>query len=148
MGKVNFHMISIFPHNILMALSVVLVAGCEGDLAERLQSGRVLALQGLQGRWVGPVVPVDTSCGQVTQGLMSIGKGGFGFDPFQSSTVIQGSVGEDGRLTGGLSQRGGDRHDPSISFEGAAAERGSTSETIEGALTSGRCRWKVTLRRG
>jgi hypothetical protein len=141
-------MVGIFSCKALIALSVVLFAGCDGDIGERLQSGRVLALQGLQGRWVGPVVPADKACGQVTQGLMSIGKDGFGFDPFRSTTVIQGVIGKDGRLVGSLLRQGGDRRDLSITFEGAPLEPGLIPETIEGALASGRCRWKVTLHRG
>jgi hypothetical protein len=132
--------------SVCASLIILLIAACEGDVGERLQSGRVLALHGLQGRWVGPVVPMDTSCGPTTQGLMSIGKRGFGFDPFRSTTVIQGVVGEDGRLNGRLSRQGADRQDLSVSFEGSASTAGT--ETIDGTLVSGRCRWKVTLQRG
>jgi hypothetical protein len=117
-------------------------------LGERLQSGRVLAWHGLQGRWVGPVVPADKSCGGTAQGLMSVGDKGFALDPFQSTTVIQGGVGNDGRLTGNLTRQGGDRQNLSVSFEGTATGAGSESETIDGTLVSGRCRWKVTLHRG
>ncbi len=141
-------MTSIFSQIICAALTIALIAGCEGDVGERLLSGRVLAWQGLQGRWVGPVVPADRSCGPATQGLMSIGDKGFGFDPFQSTTVIQGVVGKDGRLTGNLTRQGGDRQNLSVSFEGAASGVGSESEAIDDALVSGRCRWKVTLHRG
>lgn len=137
-------MAGIFSHIILIALSVALFTGCEGDLGDKLQSGRVLALQGLQGRWVGPVVPADRTCGQTAQGLMSISKNSFAFDPFQSTTVISGAVGKDDHLIGRLSRQGGDGQGLSITFEGAA----SASEAIEGTLMSGRCRWTVTLHRG
>lgn len=120
------------------------LAGCGGDPGERLQSGRVLALLGLQGRWVGPVLPMDPACGSATQGLMSIGDKGFGFDPFQSTTVIQGEVGKDGRLNGSLARLGSDHQNLLITFEGAA----SGSETISGTLQSGRCHWSVTMHRG
>ena len=133
---------------IRMALTIALIAGCEGDLGERLQSGRVLALHGLQGRWVGPVVPADRSCGATTQGLMSIGEKGFGFDPFQSTTVIQGAIGKDDRLAGTLTRQGGDHQNLSVSFEAAVRGTGSELETIDGTLVSGRCHWTVTLRRG
>jgi hypothetical protein len=68
------------------------LAGCHGDLGDRLQSGQVLDWHGLQGRWAGPVVPTDPTCGSTTQGLMTIGVKNFGFDPFQGTTVIQGEV--------------------------------------------------------
>ena len=141
-------MTGIFSAGICAALTLALIAGCEGDVGERLQSGRVLALRGLQGRWIGPVMPADPTCGPATQGLMSIGGKGFGFDPFQSTTVIQGAVEKDGRLVGNLVRQGSDHRDMSVSFEGAAQERGSEPEAIDGTVVSGRCRWIVTLHRG
>jgi hypothetical protein len=126
----------------------LLVAGCEGDMGERLQSGRVLGWQGLQGRWVGPVVPVDNACGATTRGLMSIGGRGFAFDAFQSTTVVQGAVDKDGHLTGKVSRPGGDHQNLSVSFEGSASGAASEMEAIDGTLVSGRCRWTVTLHRG
>jgi hypothetical protein len=48
--------------------------------------------------------------------LLSIGEKGLGFDPFQSTTVIQGVVGKDGRLTGNLARQAGDRQDLSVIF--------------------------------
>ncbi len=125
-------------------LLAAVVGGCEGDQGEHLQSGRVLALQGLQGRWVGPVVPTDGACGSPTHGVMSIGRKGFGFDPFQGATVVLGKVDEDGHLSGVLVRQSPDHRDISIAFEGTAAG----SDAIEGTLQSGRCRWKVALRRG
>lgn len=131
-----------------MAVASVILVGCKGDVGEPLQSGQVLPLLGLQGRWVGSVVPVNAACGHVTQGLMSIGEKGFGFDPFQSTTVIQGVVNKDGRLSGSLSRQGGARQDLSIVFDGTANQVNSKAETIGGTLVSGRCQWTVTLHRG
>jgi hypothetical protein len=139
-------MSSIFSQSVWTALMLVLIAGCKGDMGEHLQSGRVLALHGLQGRWAGPVVPQDKSCGPVAQGLMSIGEKGFAFDPFQSTTVIQGSVGKDGHLVGDLTRLGPDHQNLLVSFVGSAISESDT-EMIEGALVSGRCHWKVTLHR-
>ena len=118
--------------------------GCATDLGEPLQSGKVLALVGLQGRWAGSVVPADSSCGATTQALMSIGKDGFGLDPFQSTTIIHGEVRDDGRLVGSLSRQGAERQNLSIVFEG----RATSSDAISGTLRSGRCLWNVTLHRG
>jgi len=75
---------------------------------------------------------------------MTIGDKGFGFDPFQSTTVIQGDVGKDWRLSGSLARLGSDHQNLSITFDGAA----SVSETINGTLQSGRCHWSVALHRG
>jgi hypothetical protein len=118
--------------------------GCATDLGEHLQSGRVLAWYGLQGRWIGPVVPTGRACGPATHGLMSIGERGFGLDPFQSTAVIRGKVGDDGRLSGSLIRQDSDHKDHSIVFEGIAAG----SDAISGTLQSGRCSWTVTLHRG
>jgi hypothetical protein len=145
---VRFRMTRIFSPGIGTAVTIVLIAGCTGDLGERLQSGRVQAWHGLQGRWVGPVVPVDKSCGATTQGLMSIGEKGFALDPFQSTTVIQGAVSKDDLLIGTMTRQGGDRQNLSVSFEGSVSGAGSEAEAIDGTLESGRCHWKVTLHRG
>ena len=123
---------------------LVVSGGCATDLGEPLQSGQVLALVGLQGRWTGSVVPAEPSCGRTTQALMSIGKHGFGLDPFQSTTIIHGEVDEDGRLVGSLSRQGAEHESLSIAFEGRAAGSGA----IGGTLRSGRCLWNVTLHRG
>ena len=123
----------------------LLLLGCgHKDLAEPLQSGEVFAWSGLQGRWVGPVVPSDPSCGRESQGLLSIGEGEFGFDPFQSTTVIEGKVADKGNLVGSLMRESPDHKPLSISFEAAA----TGSDTIKGELQSGRCHWAVTLHRG
>jgi hypothetical protein len=130
------------PLILSLALGSVLV-GCQGDLGERLQSGKVLAWAGLQGRWAGPAVPADSGCGSTTRGLMSIGEKGFGFDPFQSTTVIHGDIDQSGHLSGKLTREGGDHQPVSVSFEGMAE-----TDSITGTLQSGRCHWNVTLRRG
>lgn len=120
------------------------VAGCGEHLADRLQSGKVMAWDGLLGRWTGPVVPTEPSCGGTTEGLLSIGTDGFGFDPFQSTTVISGKVANDGHLAGRLARTGSSHQPLSITFDAAPAE----GDTIRGSLASGRCHWSVTLRRG
>jgi hypothetical protein len=125
-------------------LLLMQLAGCNGDWGERLQSGRVLAVAGLEGRWIGPVVPKESACGSATKGLMSIGEGGFGFDPFQSTTVIQGTVDKDRHLTGSLTRQGAEHQSMSVSFDGQAAD----DATIGGTVSSGRCHWTVTLHRG
>ena len=128
-------------------LLIATCAACGGDFGERLQSGRVLAWQGLQGRWAGDVVPIQPSCGSPTRGLMSVGGTTFGFDPFGGTEVVQGAVTTDGHFTGTLERQGGDRQDLSISFEAAARQPLSEATTIGGQLTSGRCQWTVTLHR-
>src|SRR5262249_2972182 len=125
----------------VLALPIV---ACRSELSEPLQSGRVLALGGLQGRWVGPVEPVGTACGTATQGLMSIGGGGFAFDPFQSTAIIRGDISSGDKLSGRLVRQGGDHQAVSIDFEATA----SNSHAIIGTLRSGRCQWTVTLHRG
>jgi hypothetical protein len=132
-----------FGSPVAWLLSAVLLGGCASEMSDPLQSGRVLALVGLQGRWFGPVVPIDPNCGPQTQGMMSIGSKGFGFDPFQSTAVVQGDV-EDGHLSGRLVRQGSQHQDLSLAFDGAT----QGSDTITGTLISGRCHWHVTLRRG
>ncbi len=105
MGKKNLkiilchHMLRFRPtaRGLLVSL---LASACGGDPGEHLQSGRVLGWYGLQGRWIGPVVATDHGCGPTTQGLMSIGEGGFGLDPFGSTAVIRGTISSDGHLSG------------------------------------------------
>ena len=124
------------------------LTGCQDDLGEKLQSGRVLAWDGLQGRWAGDVVPARPSCGILTHGLMSIGSKTFGFDPFGGTEVIQGVITADGRMNGALRRQGGDHQNLSLSFEAHTTQPASAATTIIGKLTSGRCDWTVTLRRG
>ncbi|MBO0710689.1 MAG: hypothetical protein J2P47_05355 [Acetobacteraceae bacterium] len=105
----------------------------------------MLALAGVEGRWAGSVHPTDPACGPDRHGLMRIGRGTFAFDPFESTTVIQGTVAGD-TLKGTLSRPGGGGRTLSISFEGRA-DSAAEQETITGTLTSGGCAWQVTLRR-
>jgi hypothetical protein len=144
MGKKNLKRILYRSQAVCWLLFAVSASGCAGDLGEHLQSGRVLAWQGLEGRWVGAVAPTESACGPTTQGLMSIGEKGFGFDPFQSTAVIRGTVGDDGRLKGNLERQGPEHRALSIVFEGAAQGKNA----ISGTLQSGRCRWTVALHRG
>ena len=131
--------------HMIAVLLVVPLISCAEDLGERLQSGRVLAWNGLQGRWVGPVTPNDASCGQATKGLMTIGEKGFGFDPFASTVVIQGQVAPDGRLSGTLVRQGGNHQPMTISLEATAS---ADESSITGTVLSNRCQWTVTLQRG
>jgi hypothetical protein len=141
-------MVSLYSYAQLLVGVLPLLAGCAGDLGESLQSGQVLPWHGLQGRWIGSVVPTDASCGRTTQGLMSIGEKGFGFDPFESTTVLQGVVANDGHMTGTLVRQGTERQSLSISFNGSANHGDSKTDSIGGILVSGRCQWTVTLHRG
>lgn len=130
-----------------LALTAVCLSGCgHKDLSEPLQSGRVMAISGVQGRWSGPVEPQGTACGATGHGLMSIGGKTFAFDPFQSTTVINGTIDDSGHLTGRLQRVGGDHQDLSIAFDGSVATT-ADSETITGTIKSGRCTWSVTLQR-
>ena len=129
LGRVGKKNLKIFLDHLKMRLRATVcgilasgvAGGCGADLGEHLQSGRVLAWYGLQGRWIGPVVPTERACGPTTHGLMSIGERGFGLDPFQSTAVIRGKVGDDGHLSGSLIRQDADHQDHSIVFEGMAA---------------------------
>jgi len=129
----------------------LLLAGCGiGELPARasntIGSGKVLALDGFEGRWGGSVHPKDASCGPERHGLMRVGDGKFAFDPFGSTTVINGTVEQD-KLSGTLTRPGGGHQTLSISFTGQARQDATGKETIDGTLTSGRCTWQVTLGR-
>ena len=66
-------------------LLLALITGCREDLGERLQSGRVLAWHGLQGRWVGSGRP-DRACLRRRDTGADVDRGkGFALDPFQST---------------------------------------------------------------
>ena len=123
---------------------LLVCGGCHSELSDKLQSGQTLSWYGLQGRWVGSVTPVDASCGPTTKGLMTIGEHGFAFDPFQSTQVVRGDIGESNQLFGKLVLTGPEHQDLSLVFAGTAA----TADAIEGSLQSGRCHWTVTLHRG
>ncbi len=124
------------------------LAGCDlpGRVSRHLGSGEVLAVYGLEGRWAGPVAAVNSSCGNPTTGLMSVGSGTFAFDPFQGTTIIKGTVNEDA-FDGTLIRPGGNKQSLSIRFTGQAHRDPGGLDSIEGALVSGRCRWSVSLRR-
>jgi hypothetical protein len=125
------------------------LAGCglPGRVSRNLGTGETLPIYGIEGRWAGPVTPADPSCGQRTTGLMSIGGRSFGFDPFQSTTVIQGTN-DEGILRGTLTRAGGNKQTLSISFEGQAGKDDEGKVTITGTLSSSHCRWHVALKRG
>jgi hypothetical protein len=123
------------------------LAACAGDPGERLQSGRVLPLAGPEGRWVGPVTPVDPDCGLQTTGLMSIGDSTFAFDPFQSTAVLSGKIGPTGDLQGEAVRPVHGNKPVTMGFLGRV-QQSEGLERIGGTLTSGRCHWSVTLRRG
>jgi hypothetical protein len=133
-------------------LAPLLLAGCGiGELPKRasdtIGSGKVLALDGLEGRWGGTVHPGDGSaCGPERHGLMRVGDGKFAFDPFESTTVINGTVEKD-TLSGTLTRPGGGHQTLSISFTGHAREDAGGKQTIDGVLTSGKCSWQVALER-
>ena len=128
-------MATIFSRHAVPRLVCALLSGCQGSAGS------------FDGRWVGAVSPSDPSCGATTQGMMSIGQKTFGFDPFRGTTIINGTLGPDGHLTGRLVRQGSTHQDMSISFDGVANEPRPGEATIAGVLASGRCQWQVTLHR-
>jgi hypothetical protein len=78
---------------------------------------------------------------------MSVGDGKFGFDPFQSTTVIYGTV-SNRKLQGALTRTGGNKQLLSINLEAEATEEPGGKAVIKGRLSSGRCQWDVALERG
>jgi hypothetical protein len=123
------------------------VSACGNHAADRLQSGQVMGFFDLEGRWAGPVTPKGEECGRTTTGLMSVGRTTFAFDPFQGTTVINGTV-EDDSLKGSLSRPGNGQQVVSISFSGEARHHDGGEDTIDGELVSGGCSWTVSLKRG
>jgi hypothetical protein len=123
-------------------------SGCHNEAADALQSGNVMGLIGLEGRWVGPVTPKLDSCGQTTRGQMSVERRAFAFDPFQGTTVINGTVSESGVLNGILLRPESGQQTISISFAGTVQLNDGRQVIIEGQLTSGHCTWAVNLKRG
>ena len=144
--------------------------------SDLIGNGQTFAIYGLEGRWAGPVTPTAANCGDATTGSMTIGDNGFGFAPFEGTTVITGTVSKDGTLSGTLSrtvgggsgsgpidiglpeaagkQQGGHpaaaSHGPrtlSISLDAKAARGADGKTAIDGVLTSGRCTWNVALKR-
>lgn len=126
---------------------LLLMAGCTGNLSAGLAFGRVLVSAGPEGRWLGPVVPVETDCGSRTSGLMSIGRGVFAFDPFQSTNVLHGRIGPSGDLMGETVRPVAGSKSVTIGFHGQL-QQSEGVEKIVGTLTSGRCHWSVGLFRG
>jgi hypothetical protein len=133
---------------IFLGALILLVAGCNNEAADALQSGTVMGLIGLEGRWTGPVVPKSDGCGPTTKGQMSVERRTFAFDPFQATTVIDGTVSGDGALEGLFSRPGGSQQTVSIRFSGMHTRHDGAAETIDGQLVSGHCAWTVSLKRG
>ncbi len=132
---------------IFFSCAALAVSGCNNQAADALQSGNVMGLFGLEGRWAGPVTPKSEDCGQIAKGQMSVERKTFAFDPFQGTTVIDGTVSGNGVLQGSLSRPAGGQQEVSISFSGAVAQHGDGTETIDGLLKSGHCTWAVSLKR-
>lgn len=130
-----------------LAIATAGLVGCDipGRVSRHLGAGETLPVYGLEGRWAGPVTPANPACGKPTNGIMSIGIRGFGFDPFGSTVAITGTV-EKGALEGTLTRPGGG-NTLSITFTGQAHETAEGNDVIEGTLASGRCTWTVMLRR-
>jgi hypothetical protein len=124
------------------------VFGCGNKAADRLQSGKVMALFHLEGRSMGPVTPQGEECGKSSIGLMSIGRKTFAFDPFQGTLVISGTVSDADHLQGTLSRVGSGQQVVSISFAGDARQHDGEEDSIDGHLVSGHCSWTVNLKRG
>ena len=145
-GKIPF--CSFFSYGLRFA-PLLLAFGCNAsDPVTMLQSGRVVGLGGLEGRWVGLVAPEGAGCGSPTTGLMTIGQGSFGFAPFQNTVVIRGKIGADDRIEGELERPGGDKKILAITLKARLIQDAVGSAGIEGALASGKCRWTVKLTRG
>ena len=130
------------PIAIVSAVAAMVLCGC-GTIG----SGKVLSLGGLEGRWSGAVRPSNPACGAERHGLMRIGGNTFAFDPFESTTIINGNV-EGDVLKGSLTRIGGGHRQLSITFEGHARTGPDREKAIEGVLASGHCVWQVVLARG
>ncbi len=78
---------------------------------------------------------------------MRIGGNTFAFDPFESTTIINGEV-EGAELKGVLTRVGGGHRTLSMTFTGRANTETSSRDVIEGVLSSGNCAWQVMLTRG
>lgn len=141
----------------MLAVRVLLVcalcmSGCGiqkiPDVVSRnIGTGEVLGIVGLDGRWAGSVTPTVPGCGAETIGLMTIGGDSFGFDPFQSTSVIKGTVQDGNHLLGILNRPGGNKQALAIALDARAAPAADGRKEIAGSLISGRCIWRVTLRR-
>lgn len=126
---------------------IALLSACAREAADIMQSGTVVSVGGLRGRWAGPVSPLAQGCGTATTGLATIGGGEFSFDPFQGSTVIKGKVDDDGKMMGTLTRALASQPALSITFSGSAVSDPADGQMIEGTLASGRCEWSVKLKR-
>jgi hypothetical protein len=132
---------------LFLAAVALIPAGCDNQAADLLQSGKVVGLFGLEGRWAGPVTPIANNCGQATEGLMTVGRKTFSFDPFQGTTVINGEISPVAHFDGSFSRAISGQKPVSISFTGVALHRDDGAMTIEGELTSGHCSWSVSMKR-
>jgi hypothetical protein len=128
-------------------VSLLVLTSCAHDLGERLETGQSLIGGGEAGRWAGPVTPLDAGCGAKTTGLMSIGHGSFAFDPFQSTDVLQGKIGDAGDLQAEAVRPLPGNKAVTMSFVGRI-QHTNDGDQITGTLTSGHCRWSVALSRG
>jgi hypothetical protein len=133
---------------IFLGCLIFVVPGCNNEAADALQSGSVIGLIGFEGRWTGPVVPKSDGCGQTTKGQMSVERKTFAFDPFQATTVIDGTVSANGALEGVLLRPGGSQQTGTIRFSGMITQHDGGTEIIDGQLESGHCAWTVSLKRG
>ena len=118
------------------------------NLSREMGTGKVYALDGLEGRWSGTVRSDNPFCGS-SMGLMTIRGDKFAFDPFQSTTVIRGTISNHSRLQGNLSSPAGNKTSLYAAFDGSTEKNEATEQsiTIIGTLTSGVCRWAVRLQR-
>lgn len=136
----------------LLSITVALAACGIQELPSRLSrevgTGKVYALHGLEGRWSGTVRSDDPFCGS-SMGLMTIRGDKFAFDPFQSTTVIQGTISKLGRVQGNLSSTGGNKMPGYASFDGSAKTDDAAEQSIAiiGTLRSDTCHWAVRLQR-
>jgi len=137
-----------FLHLTALCALFALMFGCGPDPGERLQSGRVMALRGIEGRWVGSVMPSTPNCGGRRTGVMAVGSSTFAFDPFQSTIALNGRILEKRILKGEQVRPGGATPEASIVFDGIVVRTEQGEEAISGTLSSGRCRWSVRLHRG
>jgi hypothetical protein len=143
-GKGKIPWAGLFSHVPLLCV-LLLLLGCSGDDAAMvLQSGRVVGIGGLDGRWQGTVHPTKPKCGSDTIGLMTIGQGSFGFAPFQNTVAIKGEVKSDDVLAGTLERLGGDKKTVKL----VVVAQLSDDSGIVGNLVSGRCEWSFKLTRG
>lgn len=147
-GKVKFPFFRIISYVSWVGLPLM-VFGCGGpDVATVLQSGRVVGLGGVEGRWVGPVSPEVAGCGGATTGLMTVGQGSFGFAPFENTVVIRGAVASDDMFRGMSERVGGDKQVLTIRLAAQMVHVPGAPDRVEGTVASGRCRWHMKLTRG